>query len=93
MTNTLKLVRNLEHLDRDTGYRWREADPVLEFLRNDITDSGWSVSLLAERAGVSQSTIRNILNGKTRYPQNLTVEALLHALGWGRPIRRAPPRN
>jgi len=84
----MRVVRNLSHLDRDTGYRWTDADPIVEFLRNDITDSGWSTAYLAERAGVSPSTVRNIQNGKTRHPYNSTVETLLSALGWGRPIRR-----
>jgi transcriptional regulator with XRE-family HTH domain len=83
----LRQVRNLAHLDRDTGYRWSEADPILEFLRNDITDSGWSVSYLAERSGLSTTTIRNIQGGKTKHIFNSTVEALLRALGWGRPVR------
>lgn len=82
----VRQVRNLLHLDRDTGYRWRDADPILEFLRNDITDSGWTVSYLAERSGLSRPTIHNIQNGKTRYPRNSTVETLLTALGWKRPI-------
>jgi len=84
----MRSVRNLEHLDRDTGYRWTDADPIVEFLRNDITDSGWSTSYLADRAGVSPSTVRNIQNGKTRHPYNSTVETILRALGWGRLVRR-----
>ena len=84
----VRVVRNLSHLDRDTGYRWTDADPIVEFLRNDITDSGWSATYLAERAGVSVTTVTNIQKGKTRHPYNSTVETLLSALGWGRPIRR-----
>ena len=87
----MRQVRNLLHLDRDAGYRWQDADPIVEFLRNDITDSGWSAIYLAERAGVSVSTVRNIQNGKTRHPYNSTVETLLRALGWGRPVRRISP--
>ena len=84
----MRITRNLSHLDRDVGYRWQDADPIVEFLRNDITDSGWSTAYLAERAGVSYDTVRNIQNGKTRHPYNSTVETLLQALGWGRPVRR-----
>lgn len=85
---TIREVRNLAHLDRDTGYRWADADPIVIFLRNDITDSGWSTSYLAERAGVAYMTIANIQNGKTRHPYNSTVEQILQALGWGRPVRK-----
>ena len=84
----MRLTRNLAHLDRDTGYRWADADPIVEFLRNDITDSGWSATYLAERAGVSVTTVTNIQKGITRHPWNSTVETLLLALGWGRPVRR-----
>jgi transcriptional regulator with XRE-family HTH domain len=87
----MRQVRNLSHLDRDTGYRFSDAGPIVEFLRNDITDSGWSTKYLAERAGVSTKTVRNIQNGKTRHPYNATVETLLRALGWGRPVRRISP--
>ena len=87
----MRIVRNLAHLDRDVGYRWVDADPIVEFLRGDITDSGWSTTYLAERAGLSPSTVRNIQNGKTHHPANTTVETLLTALGWGRPIRRISP--
>jgi len=80
-------VRNLAHLNRDRGYRWQDhVDPVLEFIRNDITDSGWPLKYVAERAGVAVSTLRGWQSGKTAHPQNQTVEAVLTALGWRRPI-------
>lgn len=82
----MKAVRNLAHLSRDTGYRWRDADPVLTFIRNDITDSGWPLAYVAERSGVSTAALRGWMNGRTRHPQNATVEAVLIALGWGRAI-------
>jgi helix-turn-helix protein len=89
-----RLIRNLQDLDRDTGYRWITGeDPILEFLRNEITDSGLSTTHIATLAGLSTSTVRNICNGRTRRPQNLTVEAVLGALGWGRPPRRFPDRR
>jgi len=82
----MRTVRNLAHLDRDVGYRWQDADPVLEFIRNDITDSGWPLAYVAERSGVSVSTLRGWQNGRTKHPQNATVEAVLRALGWERKI-------
>ena len=84
-----RAVRNLVHLDRDRGYRWQDTDPILEFIRNDITDSGWPLAYVAERSGVSVSCLRGWQNGKTRHPQNMTVEAVLNALGWGRKLTRA----
>jgi hypothetical protein len=89
MSAHLRQVRNLNHLDRDTGYRFSgDVDPVLEWLRTDITDSGWSAGYLAERSGLCAMTVYNIMNGKTKRPQNITVDLLITALGWERPPRK-----
>lgn len=83
----MKSVRRvLAHLERDRGYRWTDADPILEFIRNDITDSGWPLKFIAERAGVAVSTLRNWQNGTTKHPCNATVDAVLDALGWERTV-------
>lgn len=41
---------------------------------------------IADRSWVSPSAARNLLNGKTMRPQNLTIEGLLRAAGWERVI-------
>lgn len=86
----VKSVRNaprrLEHLHRDRGYRWTDSDPIMEFIRNDISDSGWPLSFIAERSGVSVSTLYNWQNGTTKHPCNMTVDAVLEALGWERSL-------
>ena len=81
-------VRNLNHLTRDKGYRFQDRDPILEFITNDITDSGWPLSLISERSGVSIGTLSNWQSGKTKHPQNITVDAVLKALGWTRRIEK-----
>lgn len=78
--------RNLVHLHRDRGYRFADRDPMLEFICNDITDSGLKLSFIAERSGVSPGTLYNWTSGKTKRPQNEAVEAVLNALGWERPL-------
>ena len=85
-TSKPKLVRNLNHLDRDRGYRFTDRDPILEFIANDITDSGWPLSYVALRSGVTIGTLYNWLSGKTKHPQNIKVEAVLIALGWSRSL-------
>ena len=55
----MRPVRNLAHLERDRGYRWADRDPVLDFITRDITDSGWPLSYVAERSGVSVGALRN----------------------------------
>lgn len=82
----MRAVRNLSHLERDRGYRWADRDPVLDFVTRDITDSGWPLSYVAERSGVSVAALRCWMNGRTRRPANATVEAVLTALGWHRTI-------
>ena len=86
--STPTLVRNLNHLYRDRGYRFNDPDPILEFIRADITDSGWPIEYISERSGVSQATLYNWMNGKTKTPRNSTVEAVLVALGWERQLRQ-----
>ncbi len=77
---------NLSHITRDAGYRFIDRDPILEFITKDITDSGWSLAFIAERSGVSASTLASWQKGHTKHPQNITVTAVLTALGWSRPI-------
>ena len=91
--STPTLVRNLQHLQRDRGYRFNDPDPILEFLRADITDSGWPLQYISERSGVSLATLYNWMGGKTRSPRNSTVEAVLVALGWERQLRQIMNRN
>lgn len=84
--STHQAPRRLEHLHRDRGYRWTDRDPVLEDLTRLITDSGHAITWVSERSGVSQTTISNWLSGKTKQPRNITVDAVLHALGFRRRI-------
>lgn len=82
------LIRNPAHIDRDRGYRFTDRDPILEFIANDITDSGWPLAFISERSGVAKATLYKWMNGQTRHPQNITVEAVLVALGWTRTLER-----
>lgn len=63
-------------------------DPVLDEITRAITDSGRSLSWIAERSGVSKNTLYMWESGKTRRPQNLTVEFVLRVLGYERITRR-----
>lgn len=83
---------NLKHLSRDKGYRWKDADPDLIWIREKITLSGYSVNDILERVldisnnseWLSYSTINNIMSGKTRRPQNRTINLVARALGFER---------
>lgn len=59
-------------------------DPALDEVLNAI--EGISGTVIESRSGVSKSTIRNWRNGKTRHPQNITLDFALRAAGLRRRI-------
>jgi hypothetical protein len=80
-------IRRLDHLARDTGYRFTDGrDPILELVSRLITDSGFSLNAIESRCGVCANTMRSWQNGKTKKPQNATVEMVLRTLGYRRAI-------
>ena len=89
-------ARNLAHINRDRGYRWTARDEVLEEIAGMITDSGLSIGDIIERVldlsgntiHISYSTIANWQSGKTKRPQNWTVEWVAYALGYERKWRK-----
>ena len=86
VVNLNKLRRRLDHLDRDIGYRFKDQDPVMVLMNRVITDSTLSIDQISQRCGVAKSTIRKWQHGDVRRPQNVTVEAVLRALGYHRHI-------
>ena len=87
---TYSPVRNLAHLNRDKGYRFKDyRDPVLEEVCNRITDSGLTLKAIENSCGVSTSCMYNWLKGKTKRPQHTTVRFVLMALGYDFVIQRA----
>jgi hypothetical protein len=59
-------------------------DPTLQEVLEFI--SGLTPTLIEVRSGVRQKTIRNWRSGKTRSPQNKTMEFALRAAGFKRVI-------
>jgi lambda repressor-like predicted transcriptional regulator len=84
LSNGQARPHNLVHLNRDTGYRHRNQDPRLVDITKKITDSGWELSFIAERSGVSVSTLRSWVKGETLHPYNMTMDAVYQALGYTR---------
>jgi hypothetical protein len=72
-----------------TGYRWADLDPVMESLCHAIDQSGlkaWEISqktydVTRGVATVASSTINNWLTGKTKRPQNMTMDMVGFAIG------------
>ncbi len=96
-TTTTTRPRNLVHLNRDRGYRFKERDPVLEEITKMITDSELEIGEIIEKVldisdnqvHLSYSTIANWQSGKTRRPQNFTVVWVAAALGYKRVWQKA----
>ena len=83
---------NLAYLHRDRGYRFEERDPKMIELCDLIHQSEMSVYAIANKVSqttggayrVSDTTIDNWLNGKTRRPQSYTMDWVGFALGYER---------
>lgn len=83
---------NLAYLHRDRGYRFTDRDPQMVELCNIIHQSEMSVPEICQKVAsvtkgvyrVGQGTVYNWLNGKTRRPQNQTLNWVGFALGYER---------
>lgn len=66
-----------------------EFDPLLAGLRAALRADNRSLYAKANVSGLSAPTIRNILNGRTRRPQGLTIQLAYAMLGYDlKPVRR-----
>lgn len=72
-----------------TTYLFRDKDPIIDQTRTVVADSGLSYKAVSKRSRVSRGTLSAWFKGKTRRPQNATVEAVLRACGKTRVIVRA----
>ena len=62
-------------------YMFREKDPIIDFCRTKVEDSGETYRSISESSGVSTTTMYNWFHGKTRRPQFSTVAAILTSQG------------
>lgn len=62
-------------------YAHKPVDPDLDMCRTLIIESGLTNNAIARKAWLSPTTIANIVDGKTKRPQNTTIHFLLLALG------------
>lgn len=62
-------------------YMFREKDPVIDFVRTHVDDSGETYKSISESSGVSTTTMYNWFHGNTRRPQFATVAGILTSLG------------
>lgn len=72
----------------NTGYRWRDKDPILDLVNHLIDESHMSLQGISNKCGVSYSTLRNWQVGKTKKPQAVTVKFVLEAIGYSLAVKR-----
>lgn len=70
------------------SYSFVDKDPVIDELRTVIQDEGASFTFIENSSGVSGQTIRNWFDGKTKRPQNASIEAVVRCLGYERRIKK-----
>jgi transcriptional regulator with XRE-family HTH domain len=56
------------------------AEDLIEEVRTEIFRSGERYRVIAERTGVSNTTVSNLANGKTRWPRPTTLFPMLRSL-------------
>ena len=72
---------------QNTGYRWRDKDPILDLVNSLIDESGHSRKWIADQSGISVGTLRNWHRGKTKKPQAVTVKYVLDAIGFSLAVK------
>lgn len=82
MTKPLSKVVKTREL---TGYRLLDHDPALDEFRRAWKSDPQVKARICRRSGVSASCISSWLAGRTRKPQNITIEFVMRAMGYERP--------
>lgn len=63
-------------------YSFVDKDPLIDYVRTIVQDSGQTLKHISEESGVSTATIANWLYGETKQPRASSVNAVLRALGY-----------
>lgn len=63
------------------SYTFKDKDPAIDAIRTAIEKAKVPWSKVSADSGVSEGTIYNWLQGKTRRPQFATLNAVARALG------------
>lgn len=63
-------------------YNFVDKDPIIDYMRTLIHESGRSLKSIADESNVNQNTISNWLYGKTRRPQAAPFNAVLRSLNY-----------
>lgn len=60
--------------------RIKDRDALMDMLRQELYDL--DLELLANRVGVSKSTLYAIRSNRTKWPRHTTLLTLIHVLGY-----------
>jgi predicted transcriptional regulator len=69
------------------SYSFIDKDPMIDQVRTVIMDTHMTYKAIAEASGVTETTIRNWLDGAVKRPQAATFNAVLRACGYKLSIR------
>jgi hypothetical protein len=79
------------------SYVFRDKDPAIDAIRTVMQDhfgkrnlDGGDYAEIEEQGGPTRGCVKSWFEGKTRRPQNATLEAAGRALGYHRVWRRMP---
>ncbi len=63
-------------------YNFVDKDPIVDLLRTIVNDTGMSYKEIADKSGVSQTTLSKWFYGDVKRPQHATVMAVMRAMGY-----------
>jgi hypothetical protein len=72
----------MKKIVRYKSYSFAKFDPVIGDIRTMMATDTLTSTVVAERSGVSPTTIQSWLSGKTKRPQHATVMAAFRGSGW-----------
>lgn len=78
--------KNVVQFQQNSGYRWIDKDPIIDEILHLCKLDGRSLSAIAINAFLSPTTLHNWDKGKTRKPNNVSIDFTLRALGYERRI-------
>jgi transcriptional regulator with XRE-family HTH domain len=64
------------------SYQFIDKDPMIDFVRTVIQDSGWTLKRISEESDVNVQTISRWLYGDTKNPRASSVNAVLRAIDY-----------
>lgn len=64
------------------SYSFVDKDPMIDYIRTIIYESGTSLTKISDDSGVNANTISKWLYGETKQPRAASINAVLRALGY-----------